>query len=80
MFTFGTNEHGGRGCGTCPGSYCNRCECYCENSASSDGTCTEVEEIKRDLYRFNYYGEGKTQINVVSFYRYSINIEYHNKS
>ena len=53
MFAFGTNDYGNSRCSGCPGCSGNpKCQCLCETSASSDGTCKEVRHTGYRLYKY----------------------------
>mgnify|MGYP003313101212 CR=1 FL=1 len=51
MFAFGTNDYGNARCTNSN----SKCQCLCETSASSDGTCKEVRHTGYRLYK---YGSG----------------------
>merc|ERR1711899_662250 len=55
MFIFGTNDFGTRRC-LLP---CRGCKCYCE-TASSSGTCDEVDHDGFRLYKFGSDGAAAT--------------------
>ena len=47
MFAFGTNAYGNSRCSK------GKCQCLCETSASSDGTCKEVRHTGYKLYKYS---------------------------
>ena len=62
MFAFGTNDYGNSRCSndapTLTKAYSptlnvgSKCQCLCETSASSDGTCKEVRHTGYRLYKY----------------------------
>ena len=61
MFVYGTNEFGLTGCW-------RGCECQCETSAVS-GTCTEIQDKKFLLYKYNDVKTGiwKFKVKILCF-------------
>ena len=47
MFVFGTNDFGVNRCDS------NGCECYCETSATVEGTCSQRNHEGFNLYKYN---------------------------
>ena len=52
MFAFGTNDYGNSRCSN------GKCQCLCETSASSDGTCIEVRHTGYKLYKYRSGDKG----------------------
>lgn len=46
LFIFGTNDYSDNRC------FDNGCDCYCETSARSDGTCPRIAHNGFRLYKF----------------------------
>ena len=58
MFIFGSNDFGAERC------YANGCECACETSALSDGTCTTTPHNGYRLYKYKWWFlEDKVECN-----------------
>ena len=58
MFTFGTNDYGNARCTNSN----SKCQCLCETSASSDGTCEEVHHTGYRLYKYVTSDEDKGSV------------------
>ena len=51
MFSFGTRDYGDSRCGF------TGCKCFCETSASMDGTCSQVSHNGYRLYKYKTDGK-----------------------
>ena len=55
MFRYGTNDFGGSNCHVRDG-----CQCYCEKSASSDGSCPMTVATGYYLFKYTTINSGLT--------------------